>query len=260
MKSPSSSSFSVETAVTRDDELVEFVQSIVDAARVAWPDRFVTDFNARGAPNVLYTETHYALSAVLLHLTGRGDRSLLDLAASRLRMWNDANGDKTSSTRWRYCLTAIAIDGRCGDHGGLRGRSSPSCSRRRGRTASRRHGLTAATTPTCSRWPSIRCCCRWLAAGRSPTWRARNVCASFASIGRPKASSSTFRASAPHELLCPPTYIMKMLFLVGICHELHPIRARSLFIPGWRRCCRSCRRRATSATSGGQTTRLLPRA
>src|SRR5262245_21804112 len=94
MKSQSLSS-SLESVTSRDAELIEFVQSVLDAAKAAWPDRFVTDFNARGAPNVLYTETHYALAAVLLHLTGRGDRTWLDLAASRLRMWNDANGDKT---------------------------------------------------------------------------------------------------------------------------------------------------------------------
>ena len=223
MKSPSSSSLQTETAVSRDDELVEFVGSVVDAARVAWPDRFVIDFNARGAPNVLYTETHYALSAVLLHLVGRGDRALLDLAASRLRMWDAANGDKTFFNAMAYCLTAIALSRSGEEHTALRQVLTDLLAR----TRENRHvgyGLNCGNNAYLQQ-VAIDTVLLPVARGAAVSGDGvKELIREFRKYRTPEGFFFDLpRERAVHELLCPPTYIMKMLFLVGICHELHPI-------------------------------------
>lgn len=222
MKSPSSSSLQTGTTVSRDDELVEFVGSVVDAARVAWPDRFVIDFNARGAPNVLYTETHYALAAVLLHLTGRGDRALLDLAASRLRMWDAANGDKTFFNAMAYCLASIALERSGEEHAGLRQVLDDLLAR----TRENRHVGYGLNCGNNAYLQQVAIDTVLLPVARGQEVSAEGVKELIREFRKYRTPEGFFfdlpRERTVHELLCPPTYIMKMLFLVGICHELHP--------------------------------------
>lgn len=223
MKSPSSSSLQTGTVVSRDDELVEFAGSVVDAARGAWPDRFVIDFNARGAPNVLYTETHYALAAVLLHLTGRRDRALLDLAASRLRMWDAAKGDKTFFNAMAYCLAAIALQRSGEEHAGLQQVLDDLLAR----TRENRHVGYGLNCGNNAYLQQVAIDTVLLPVARGAAVSAESVNELLREFRKYRTPEGFFfdlpRERAVHELLCPPTYIMKMLFLVGICHELHPI-------------------------------------
>jgi hypothetical protein len=233
MRSASSSSRLSGVTVDRDGGLTEFTGAILDAARTTWGDRFVTDANAKGAPNVLYTETHYALAAVLLFLRGNSDRALLDLAASRLRLWNDANGPMTFFNALAVCLTAIVFRRSGHEHAGLRSILAELLSR----TSEHRH---VAYTQDCGNnayLQQVAVDTVVLPVAREEEVTREGLNHLIGEFQKYRTAEGFFydlpRSGTSQEPLCPPTYIMKMLFLAGVCHELHPTEAlASLFQSG----------------------------
>src|SRR6266699_4420273 len=106
--------------MTRDIELVSFCSSVIQAARKEWGDRIVAEPGFGYNPRILYTETHYALAALLLFLFDKSDDSLLDLAESRLRLWNQGEVPLTFFNSMAICLTAIVFKRSGQQHAGLR--------------------------------------------------------------------------------------------------------------------------------------------
>lgn len=217
-----SSSSLEELCETAADGLPSAARSLIDAANVAWPDRLVAEPDGVGDPVHLYTETHYALAAVLLYLGGDADRGLLDLAAHRLRMWNAANGPMFAFNAMAVCLTALVLQ----------------------RSGERHAELEAVLSELVRRCPEYRDEVRAMPCGNNAYLQQVAVDMILLPLARGQAVTGTGvryvldefhkyrtpegffhdlpRSGTAQEPLCPPTYIMKMLFLAGVCHELHP--------------------------------------
>lgn len=215
-------------SVDRDHDLVAFTGSVLDAARRTWGERPVGEPDIAFDPLVLYTEPHYALAAALQSLV-TGDTAWLDVAEQRLRLWDAARLPVTFFHAMATCLTAVAL-------------------RRAGRSHT---GLSAAIDALLARAPEHRHVAWTLWCGNNaylqqvaldtvlvPVATGRPVTESgiavlLAEFDRFASPEGFFhdlpRSGDEQERLFPPTYIMKMLFLLGVCDELHPhdgLRAR----------------------------------
>jgi len=206
---------------TRDAGLVELAETLLQAAHAQWPDRMITEPNAKGPdPAELYTETHYALAAVLLALLSGRERHL-DLAQSRLRLWDDAGGPMTFFNAMAVCLAAVVARQAGVTHAGLTAILARLLSRAREHRA-------VAWTQNCGnnaylQQVAVDTVLLPLARGEAVTQAGRDVL--LAEFRRYRTPEGFFvdlpRWGTRQEPLSPPTYVMKMLFLAGICHVLH---------------------------------------
>jgi hypothetical protein len=222
MKSPSIFTTDVgRPAVSnRDAELAAFTCSVVDAARREWGDRLIAEGPFH--PRLLYTETHYALTAVLLFLQDGQDRRMLDLAEARLRLWAGGPVPLTFFNAMAICLAAIVFKRSGAEHAGLQSILDELVAR------TRDHRQVAY-----SQWCGNNAYLQQVVVDTVLLPRARGhevtneglalLLAEFRSFRTPEGFFFDLpRNGTDHERLCPPTYVMKMLFLLGVCHEVHP--------------------------------------
>ncbi|OFW03068.1 MAG: hypothetical protein A3G20_01615 [Acidobacteria bacterium RIFCSPLOWO2_12_FULL_59_11] len=206
----------------RDTELAAFARSILDAAHHEWGDRIVTEPGTAFSPRLLYTETHYALAALLLFLIDRTNREWLDLAESRLRIWNQGEVPLTFFNAMAICVAAIVFKRSAENHPGLQ---------------SILEELVANTRehrrPAYKQWCGNNAYLQQVAVDTVllPIARGRHVTdenmdSLLTEFRRYLTPEGFFydlpREGTAQEHLLPPTYIMKMLFLAGLCHHLHP--------------------------------------
>ena len=175
-----------------------------------------------GDPRLLYTETHYALAALLLFLLDTSDSSMLDLAESRLRLWKQGHVPLTFFNSMALCLAAIVL-GRSGHrHAGLESVLAELVSRtpRRHRDiAYRQYCGNNAYLQQVAVDTVMLPVARGEAVDRE---HLRHLVAEFRRYRTPEGLFHDLpRDGTQQEPLHPPTYIMKMLFLAGVCHELH---------------------------------------
>jgi hypothetical protein len=232
-KSPSSSSLHERLSPGRDLELTTFARSLIDSARKDWPDRLVTEPNGKGHPAQLYTETHYALAAVLLFISGDEDRSLLDLAVHRLRLWNNASGPMFAFNAMAVCLTAIVLRRSGEQHPGLQSILTDLIARAR----EYRHDVYRMNCGNNAYLQQVAVDMVLLPLARQQNVANEGVEHLIAEFHKYRTPEGFFydlpRSGTQEERVCPPAYIMKMLFLAGVCHELHPAAALArLFQPG----------------------------
>jgi hypothetical protein len=210
--------------VARDDALVEFARSILLAAHRQYGERLVTEPGLMFDPRLLYTETHYALAAVLVFLLDTSDPFMLDLAESRLRLWNQGSRvPLTFFNSMAFCLAAILL-GRSGHrHAGLESVLTELVSktpRRYRDVAYRQYCGNNAYLQQVAVDTVMLPLARGEAVDREDL---RHLVAEFRRYRTPEALFYDLpRSGTDQEPLHPPTYIMKMLFLAGVCHELHP--------------------------------------
>ncbi len=225
-KLASSSDTGIVSVVGRDGTIVGFTRSVVDAAGRTWKhDEFVLEPNARtNEPAELYTETHYALSAVLLAILSE-DCRYFEVAAVRLRLWNAANGPMTFFNAMAVCLAAIVFQRSGMSHVGLDAILTTLLARAR----EHRHvgfGLNCGNNAYLQQ-VAIDTVLLPVARGKQVTQKGVDIL--LAEFGRYRTGEGFFfdlpRVGTEQERLSPPTYVMKMLFLLGICHELHPSEA-----------------------------------
>jgi len=209
--------------MTRDIELTRFCGSVIQAARKEWGERLVAESGLGGNPRLLYTETHYALAALLLFLLDKSDDSLLDLAESRLRLWNQGEVPLTFFNSMAICLAAIAFNRSGQSHAGLRSILEELLA-----NTPRRH-RDVAYKQYCGnnaylQQVAVDTVLLPTARGEDVTQEGLNYLT--AEFRKFRTAEGFFydlpRNGAAQEPLHPPTYIMKMLFLAGVCHELHP--------------------------------------
>jgi hypothetical protein len=185
----------------------------------------VTEPNAKGEPAQLYTETHYALAAVLLFLSGGGDRSLLDLAAHRLRLWSNAGGPMFAFDAMAACLTAIVLRRSGEQHPALQSIPNDLIARAR----EYRHDVYRMNCGNNAYLQQLAVDMVLLPLAREQNVANEGVEHLIAEFHKYRTPEGFFydlpRSGTDREPLCPPTYIMKMLFLTGMCHELHPAPA-----------------------------------
>jgi hypothetical protein len=232
-KSPFTSSVHASVAHDRDGELMAITRSLIDSAAREWPDRLVAEPNGKGSPAQLYTETHFALAAVLLFVGGDDDRALLDLAAHRLRLWDAAGGPMFAFNAMAVCLTAIVLRRSGETHGALESVLGGLLAR----TREYRHDVYRMNCGNNAYLQQVAVDTVLLPLARQQTVTADGVNCLVAEFQRYRTPEGFFydlpRRGNGQERLCPPTYIMKMLFLAGICHELHPAPAvAGLFASG----------------------------
>jgi hypothetical protein len=205
----------------RDLELMAIGRSLIDSARRDWPDRLVTEPNGKGDPAQLYTETHYALSAVLLFLSGDPDRGLLDLAEHRLRLWNRASGPMFAFNAMAVCLTAIVLRRAREEHAGLQSIVQDLLAR----TRDYRHDVYQMNCGNNAYLQQVAVDMVLLPIARERNVTADGVDYLVDQFRRYRTPEGFFhdlpRRGNDREWLCPPSYIMKMLFLAGMCDELH---------------------------------------
>ena len=219
----SSDSVDVVRPDSRDAELMEFVRSVLEAAGRHWGDGLVTEPNLRkGELAELYTETHYALAAVLLSVLSGKDRQYLDVAAARLRLWNDASGPMTFFNAMAVCLAAIVVRQSGTTHAGLNAILTSLLARAR----EHRHVGFGLNCGNNAYLQQVAIDTVLLPLAREEQVTQAGVDNLLAEFERYRTSEGFFfdlpRIGTEQERLSPPAYVMKMLFLVGICHELHP--------------------------------------
>lgn len=208
--------------VGRDAELVRFAASVVDAARQSWGDQIIAEGNGSFDPRQLYTETHYALAAVILSVRRGGERSLLDLAESRLRLWATGTFPLTFFNAMAICLAAVVFRRSGAVHPGLETILGELIA------ATREHRGVAYR-----QWCGNNAYLQQVAVDTVLLPVARDQEVTRDGIQLLLREFLAFRTdeglfydlpriAGQRERLLPPTYIMKMLFLLGICHELHP--------------------------------------
>jgi len=208
--------------VARDIALVQFARSTLLAAHREYGERLVTEPGLPGDPRLLYTETHYALVTLRLFLLDTSDTSMLDVAESRLRLWKQGPVPLTSFNSMALCLAAIVL-GRSGHrHAGLEAVLAELVSR-----ASRRH-RDVAYRQYCGNnayLQQVAVDTVMLPVARRETVDREDLRHLVAELRRYRKPEGLFhdlpRDGAEQEPLHPPTYIMKMLFLAGVCHEQH---------------------------------------
>lgn len=209
--------------MTRDSDLLLFCRSVIDAARQEHGDRLVIEPGLASNPRLLYTETHYALAALLLFLLDMQDESLLDLAESRLRLWNQGKVPLTFFNSMAICLAAIVLKRSARGHDGLQSILEE----------------LVASTPDRHRDVAYHQYCGNNAYLQQvvvdtvllPLARGEGVAQGgldqlLAEFRKYRTTEGFFfdlpRHGTAQEPLHPPTYILKILFLVGVCHTLHP--------------------------------------
>jgi hypothetical protein len=208
--------------VARDVALVRFGRSILRAAHEQYGERLVTEPGLAGDHRLLYTETHYALAALLLFLLDTSDRSMLDLAESRLRVWSQGRVPLTFFNSMALCLAAIVL-GRSGHrHAGLESVLAELVS-----ITPRRH-RDIAYRQYCGNnvyLQQVAVDTVMLPVARGEAVDREDLSHLVAEFRRYRTPEGLFhdlpRDGTEQEPLHPPTYIMKMLFLAGVCHELH---------------------------------------
>jgi hypothetical protein len=200
-------------------------RSLVDSARRDWPERLVTEPNGKGHPAHLYTETHFALAAVLLFVGGDHDRGLLELAAHRLRLWNQAGGPMFAFNAMAVCLTAIVLRRSGEQHAGLQSILSELITRAR----EYRHDVYDMDCGNNAYLQQVAVDTVLLPLAREGHVTADGVNCLVGEYHKYRTPEGFFydlpRSGTSEEQLCPPTYIMKMLFVLGLCDELHPVPA-----------------------------------
>lgn len=209
--------------MNHDSALVDHVKSIVESAEAAYGDGLITAPGLHFRPENLFAETHFALSALLLSVldTGAAER-WQTLAESRLRLWDSNDGPRTFFNAMAICLALLVFERASLRHSGLREILDSIVSR----TREHRHVAYG-------QWAGNNCYLQQvavdlvllpLARGESPT--REGVAAVATEFRRYRTEEGFFydlpREGRRQERLCPPTYVMKMLFLLGICHEFHP--------------------------------------
>jgi hypothetical protein len=234
MRSPSTfSSAGVERVADRDDQLIRFGRSLVDAARREWGDKLIAEGNGTFDPRLLYTETHYALAAVLLYLHDRKDGSLLDLAESRLRLWATGPVPLTFFNAMAICLAAVVLRRAGAEHAGLQSVLDELL----GNTREHRHVAYDQWCGNNAYLQQVAVDTVLLPVARGGEVTAEGLDLLFKEFRSFRTPEGLFfdlpRNGTDHERLAPPTYIMKMLFLLGICHQLHPSpEFEDLFLAG----------------------------
>ena len=223
MKLPSTSETAPvrATAAGRDAVLARFVQSIVHAARDSWGDRLVAE-GSGGDPRQLYTETHYALAAILLYARDRQDPAMLDLAESRLRLWATGTYPLTFFNAMAICLAAVVFRRSGASHPGVQSILDDLI----GRTREHRHVAYPQWCGNNAYLQQVAVDTVLLPVVRGQKVTEDNLRLLLAEFRSFRTEEGLFfdlpRSGTLQERLSPPTYIMKMLFLLGICHELHP--------------------------------------
>jgi hypothetical protein len=205
----------------RDAELTRFVRSIVTGARDTWGDRIIAEGNGTFDPRMLYTETHYALTAVLLFVCDKRDHALLDLAEARLRLWATGTYPLTFFNAMAICLAAIVLRRSGTQHAGLQSILNDLVAK----TREHRHVAYPQWCGNNAYLQQVAIDTVLLPVTRGDTVTADGVgllMKEFRSFRTPEGFFFDLpRSGTLQERLCPPTYVMKMLFLLGITHELH---------------------------------------
>jgi hypothetical protein len=202
--------------------LVGFGRSVVLAAHRQYGERLVTEPEVSGDVRLLYTETHFALAALLLFLLDTSDTSMLDLAESRLRLWKQGRVPLTFFNSMALCLAAIILSRSGHRHAGLESVLADLLSR-----TPRRH-RDVAYRQYCGNnayLQQVAVDTVMLPVARGEAVDRKDLCHLLAEFRRYRSSEGLFhdlpRDGTQQERLHPPTYIMKMLFVAGACHELH---------------------------------------
>lgn len=209
--------------MAQDVDLVQFCRCVIDAARREYGHRIVTEPGIGGNPRLLYTETHYALAALLLGVLCNGEEALLDLAASRLALWNRGKVPLTFFNSMAVCLAAIVLKRSGQTHARLRAVLEELLSKtpRRHRDVAYRQycGNNAYLQQVAVDTVLLPIACEDKVTDEG-------LSCLIAEFRRYRTAEGFFydlpRSGTAQEPLHPPTYIMKMLFLAGVCHELHP--------------------------------------
>ena len=223
----------LHAAVHADGDLVEFARSIVDAARRQFGAGVVTEPGLPFSPLLLYTETHYALAAVLLGLHAPADDAMFDVAEGRLRLWDAGNGPMTFFNAMAVCLTRIVLDEAGRRHPGLDG----IIERLLARTTEHRHVAYRQFCGNNAYLQQVAVDKLLLPAARGATIQESAVADVVREFGTYRTPEGLFydlpREGTAQERLTPPTYVLKMLFLLGVCHHIHPHDAfADLFVSG----------------------------
>jgi len=174
-------------------------------------------------PRLLYTETHYALAALLLFLLDRADDSLMDLAESRLRLWSREAVPLTFFNSMAICLLAIVFKRSGEKHGGLQSilEELVEATPRRHRDVAYRQycGNNAYLQQV-----TVDAMLLPIALGENVA--DENITDLLDEFHRYRTPEGFFydlpRSGTAQEALHPPTYVMKMLFLAGVCQKLRP--------------------------------------
>lgn len=229
----SSSSSREDGASTRDAALVAHVKSTLLAAETLYGPSLITEPGLHFHPRYLYAETHFALAALLTSLLDDDKERWLDLAAARLRLWDGHGAPSTFFNAMAACLIALVYRRAGSDHPDLEAAISTILAR----TDEYRQSAYRE-------WCGNNCYLQQvvvdlvlLPAARGEELGpdvARVVAAEFMRF----RTKEGFFFDLPRETgqsarLIPPTYVMKILFLLGIAHEFYPAdEFRQLFRAG----------------------------
>ena len=205
--------------MTADSKLVLFIQSILESAMKKFGEKPVE------APNTkdMYTETHYALTAILVYLLGRNERGLLELAESRLKIYDKTNDCPKFFNALAVCLAANLVKQAKIEHIGL----LSVLERLLARTFERRHSAFVRYCGNNMYLQQVAVDTFLLPLARGGAVTSEGVGCLLSEFKRFQTREGFFydlpRCGTQQEPLLPPTYIMKDLFLAGVCHELHPV-------------------------------------
>lgn len=207
----------------QDSELVDFVRSIIVAAVKEFGDQPVTEPGSETNPQFLYTETHYALSALLIHILDESDNSWLDLTESRLRIFDRANVPPTFFNALAICLIAIIAKRAKIKHSGLLSVLDNLLER----TNQFHHTAYKMWCGNNMYLQQVVVDTFLLPLCRGESVASQDVSCLLGEFRKFQTAEGFFfdlpRNRNQHELLCPPTYIMKDLFLAGVCNKLQPV-------------------------------------
>ena len=220
---------------TRNAALVAHVRSTLLAAETLYGPSLITEPGLHFHPRFLYAETHFALAALLNSLFDDDSKRWLDLADSRLRLWDSYGAPSTFFNAMAVCISALVYRKAGSDHPSLEAALAGIVAR----TEEYRHSAYRE-------WCGNNCYLQQvvvdlvllpLARGEDPGPDvARIVAAEFMRF----RTKEGFFFDLPRETgqsasLIPPTYIMKILFLLGVAHEFYPAEEfRELFQAGVR--------------------------
>ena len=204
----------------RDTSVANFSRSLVVAARDAFGNRFIAE--GPGDPRQLYTETHYALAAVLLNACDPRDGDMLDLAEARLRLWATGTYPLTFFNAMAIILALLVLRRSGSRHRGL----EEILDRLIAETREHRHVAYPQWCGNNAYLQQVAIDTVLLPAARSQSITREGLdllVGQFRSFRTPEGFFYDLpRSGTSQEHIAPPTYIMKMLFLLGICHEVRP--------------------------------------
>jgi hypothetical protein len=208
--------------VSQDSACIDHVRSVLEAARSEYAEGLISAPGLPFHPAQTYAETHFALAALILSFFEADRARWLDLAEARLRLWNDHEGPATFFNAMAVCLMVIVLKRARVTHAGLESILAAIVAR------TREHRQIAYGL-----WSGNNCYLQQtavdlvllpLARGETPTAAAlASVATEFRRYRTPEGFFYDLpREGTRQERLSPPTYVLKMLFLLGICHEFHP--------------------------------------